>query len=182
MTRDLLERLGVRVRVGSSRPAAWKALTDAVKVCHWQKIHPILVIDDVRDLVNEDDRRDLARLVHLADASCGPLTIVVAECEDAADPHARAWDRSIRLLPLTRSETGPYVASKLATARRFDPAFTPQAVGRLHDLSLGVPRGIDRLASMALMAGALQRLDPVTPDVIDEVARECDLSLGGFAA
>ena len=184
MIRGLLEGLGVHVRMGSSRPIAWKALTDAVKVCHWQKVHPILVVDDVRDLVNEEDRRDLARLVHLADGSGGPLTIVVAECEAEAevDPRAGAWDRSIRLLPLTRSETGRYVASKLAAARRFEPAFTPRAVGRLHDFSLGVPRGIDRLASLALMAGALRRLDPVTPDVIDEVARECDFSLGEFAA
>ena len=44
---------------------------------------------------------------------------------------------------------------------------------RLHARSAGVPRGLDRLASLALLAGAVQRLEILSPEVVEGVAREC---------
>ena len=75
---------------------------------------------------------------------------------------------------MTRSETAHYVSTKLAAAGREREAFLPPAVGRLHALSGGNPRGVDRLATLALMAGAVRGLEVVTPDVVDGVAVECE--------
>jgi MSHA biogenesis protein MshM len=178
----LAEGLGMRLPAGSRRAVAWKALADAIRVCHWQKVHPILVVDDVGDLGHDDDRHDLARLVHVGTHPASPLTVVQAVCESDDEWPPSDWQLSIRLQPLMRSETAQYVVAKLATSGRNEPAFTPQAMGRLHDLSAGRPRGIDRLASLALMASAWRRLERVTPEVVDGVAHECQLPRDGFAA
>jgi hypothetical protein len=45
-------------------------------------------------------------------------------------------------------------------------------VTRLHAWSEGVPRGLNRFATLALMAGAIQGLEVIPPDVVDAVARE----------
>jgi MSHA biogenesis protein MshM len=74
---------------------------------------------------------------------------------------------------LTRSDAENYLTAKLASAGRDEPTFTPRAIHRLHLISAGNPRGLDRLASLALMAGALRKLEIVTPEIIDGVALEC---------
>ena len=81
----------------------------------------------------------------------------------------------IRLAPLTRSEAAEYLARKLSAAGRSEATFTPRAITRLHLLSQGVPRGLDRLATLALMAGAMRGLEVIGPEVVEGVAAECVL-------
>ena len=88
-------------------------------------------------------------------------------------PDPGPWGLAIRLQPLTRSEAERFLTAKLAAAGRDEPAFTPRAITRLHALSAGVPRGLDRLASLALMAGAVRRLEMIPAEVVEGVAREC---------
>jgi type II secretory pathway predicted ATPase ExeA len=181
---DLFARLaaglGANVSGRPTRPGAWKALSEALKLCRWQDLHAVLVIDDAHELVADADRRDLARLARLEPAPGCRLTVVQSVCEapdggsEAADsPYQPAWQLRIGIPPLTRSETERYVAEKLAAAGRTEPAFTPRALARLHELSGGVPRGIDHLGSLALMAGAVRGLEVIPLDVISGVALEC---------
>lgn len=176
MFAGLAEGLGVRVPAPAGRPAAWKALTDAVRLCRWQKLHPVLVVDDAHHLVDRSDRLDLDRLGHLDPDPSARLTVVLVvrqpDGEDAAD-FVPAWQSAIGLPPLIRSETVRYVAEKLAAAGRPEPAFTPAALGRLHEHTGGVPRGIDRLGSLALLAGAARGSGLVTPEVVDGAAEQC---------
>ncbi len=184
---NLATGLGVSIAPGSSRPAAWKALADAVRLCRWQKLQAVLIIDDSQLLDDLADRRDLERLAHLDPNPATQLTIIQAVRDPDDDPSpgvdlTPAWQLAIRLVALTRSESVRFIEEKLAAAGRTDPAFTPRALSRLHDLSGGVPRGIDRLGSLSLMAAAVRGLELVSPDVVDGVARECLLPWPEFAA
>lgn len=174
--------LGRRGIAPPGRAQAWRALADAVRVCHWEGVQPVLVVDGADELLQGPARRDLERLTHLGAGTGGSLTVIhVVDAEPGAEePEGSCghWPVSIRLGPLTRSESDRYVSTKLGHARRDEPAFTPRALSRLHALTGGVPRGLDRLATLGLMAGALRRLELVTPDVVDGVSRE----LEGFAA
>jgi len=172
----LAEGLGVRVPAAAGRTAAWKALADAVRLCRWQKIHPVLVVDDAHHLVGRADRLDLDRLTHVAPDPSARLTVVLVygEPDGEDEPNSfPAWQPPIALPALIRSETVRYVAEKLAAAGRPEPAFTPPALGRLHERTGGVPRGIERLGSLALMAGAARGSGLVTPDLVDGAAGEC---------
>lgn len=182
--------LGVVVPPGAVRPVAWKGLADALKLCRWQKLQAVLVIDDCQELVDPADARDLERLANLDPNPSTRLTVVQSfrspdgeeRDREFAAPTPPAWRLWLRLPALTRSESVRFVAEKVAAAGRSAPAFTPTALERLHDLSGGIPRGLDRLGSLALMAGAARGLERVTPDVVEGVARECTLPGSEVAA
>ena len=177
MLAALAEGLGVRVAPTAGRGACWKALLDAVRLCRWQRLHVVLTIDAAQDLAATADRHDLERLVHLDPHPEGRVTVlpVFRTPEPSAEgPPRPTWDLAIRIPPLTRSETEQYVTAKLSAAGRDEPTFTPRALHRLHAAATGLPRGSDRLASRALMAGAVRGLEMVTPEVVDGVAPECE--------
>ncbi len=169
--------LGARVAPGASRSIAWRSLVDAARLCRWQGLRVVLAVDDVRETAEGPDRPDLERLDHLDSDPAARVTVLrvgrprPADDGPGADPGD--WTLAIRLPPLTRAEAWAYVGAKLGGAGRPDPAFTPRALTRLHALSGGVPRGLDRLAALALMAAAARGLEIVPPDVVDEAAREC---------
>ncbi len=170
----LAESLGMRVPVGDSRSAAWKALADAVRLCRWQRLQTILAIDDCQDFLKGSDRLDLERLALLdahPDSRITVLAVLRGNSQTASGESP--WSLAIRLAPLTRSEVERYLVEKLAAAGRDEATFTPRAIQRLHLITAGVPRGLDRLATLALMAGAVRGLEIIPPDLIDGVALEC---------
>lgn len=174
---SLATALGARVPAASSRSQTWRALLDAVRLCRWQRLQVVLAIDDCQALDSTADQLDLERLRHLDPLGEGRLTVVQvhrdgdgdeAETEDLAE-----LDRlAIRLGPLTRSECVEYLTSKLAAAGRAEPTFTPRACNRLLAGSEGNPRRLDRLATLALMAGAVRGVEIVTPEVVDGITQE----------
>ncbi len=168
---------------GSSRTLAWRALAEAVRLCHWQKCHVILLIDDAHALSEPTDRLDLSRLVHLDPHPSARLTVIqsIRATDEPPIPPAD-WLLAIRIPPLTCSETHRYITTKLEAAGRTEPAFGPRALVRLHDLSGGSPRAIDRLATLALRGAAASGLERVPPDLIDAVALECDGPWPGLGA
>jgi hypothetical protein len=140
----------------------------------------ILAIDDCQYLADPVDRLDLDRLVHLdvhPESRLTVLQVISSEGgEEAAGWAAAApWELLIRLPALTRGDAEAYLSAKLALAGRRGLTFSARAITRLHAMSTGNPRTLDRLASLALMAGALRGLEIVTPDVVEGVARECAL-------
>lgn len=172
----LAESLGSPAPAGASRAVSWRALTQAVRLERWQRSHVLLVIDDVHLLTTTADRFDLERLIHLESSPSARFTIITVgrPAIDEILPTAH-WDLAVRLPALTRTEAEHFVQSKLALAGRAEPVFTPRALSRLHAGSEGVPRGLDRLGSLALMAGAARGLEIIPPDVIDGVVCECVL-------
>ncbi|WP_435015760.1 ExeA family protein [Tundrisphaera sp. TA3] len=174
---SLAEGLGVRVAPGAGRASAWRSLADAARLCRFQGLHVVLAVDDCQMLVDPADRLDLDRLDHVdPDPSARVSVIRVGRPDPDPDGMDRTprWDLAIRLEAYTRSEAAAYLDARLAASGRPAPTFTPRAQARLHALSGGVPRGLDRLAHLALMAGALRGLEIITPDVVDASAHECD--------
>jgi MSHA biogenesis protein MshM len=176
----LAVELGTRVAPGSSRAVAWRSLTEAARLCRWQGLQVVLVVDGSERLATASDRMDLERLDELDPDPSTRLTVLRLGRPDHAGPSdwerpssANDWSLAVRLEALTRSETATFLATKLEAAGRIEPTFTPRAITRLHSASEGIPRGIDRLASLALMASALRGLEMVNPDVVEEAACEC---------
>lgn len=167
----LAEGLGGRRHPG--RAAAWRGLVDAARVCRWQGSAVVLAVDDSHLPADAQDRLDLARLAHIDTRPGANLTVILSGRESEEDEPSCPWGLTIRLPPLSRAEAAVYLEAKLTAAGREGATFTPRAVTRLHALCSGVPRGLDRLASLALMAGALRGLEVVGPELVEGVAREC---------
>jgi type II secretory pathway predicted ATPase ExeA len=171
---SLAAGLGAKVALDASRSTAWRILGESARLCRWQGLHLVLSIDDCQELSDPSSRLDLERLDHLDPDPSTKLTILrIGRPLEVAESPSSDWGLSIRLELLTRSEASRYVEARLEAAGRPEPSFTPRALTRLHALSGGVPRGIDRLATLSLMAAALRRLEVVPPEVVDATSREC---------
>ena len=175
---DLAAGLGISPGRGARRTDAWRALADAARLCRLQGLAVVLAVDDLRGLVAPADRLDLDRLAHVDPHPEARVTVLrcertPVESAPGSGAPAESWALAVPVPPLTRTEAGRYLAAKLAAAGREAPTFTLRAVTRLHALTGGVPRGLDRLAALALAAGAVGGLEVVTPDVVAAVAAEC---------
>jgi MSHA biogenesis protein MshM len=171
----LAERLGQRVGRESGRLGAWRALERAVRVASLQGYHVVMAVDDCDDSVDAATRRDLDSLTHLGSTASTGLTIIQLERTDGGgQPVASgAWLLTAGLDALTRSQAERYLTAKLERAGSSERMFTPRAITRLHAISLGIPRGLERLASRCLMTGAGRGLEVINPDLVDAVAGEC---------
>jgi hypothetical protein len=175
MLGGLARGLGHGTAALSCRAEAWRLLGEAIRLCHWQELHAVLLIDDAHELSGADDRFDLERLGRLGATTTARVTVIEARRSENQDSgrDGDAWGLSITLEPLTVSETERYLNDSLAAAGRQEPAFTRRAVVTIHSLSAGVPRAIGRLSSLALRAGALHGLEIVSNDVVEAAALEC---------
>jgi type II secretory pathway predicted ATPase ExeA len=168
-------RLGHPVGRESSPEAAWRAMIRALRIASLQGFQVILAIDgSIEDSVSTM-MHDLNALAHAgSDPDAGLTIIQVGRPLSGPLPESEeGWSLAIALQRLTRSQVDDYLAAKLAAAGCSDRVFTPRAVTRLHGLSGGVPRGLEQLSTMSLLAGAVRGLEVIPPDVVDGVAREC---------
>jgi type II secretory pathway predicted ATPase ExeA len=170
VARALAERLGVRVAGTADSAAAWRALHEAILLCHWIGKSLVVAIDDVQLLNEPASQAELACLSHGGPFPEGRLTLLVSGRPVRG---GFSWDPGgslkIRLMPLTRTEAVGYVEAKLAAAGRTQSAFVPAALAALHALSEGVPRFLDRLGSLALISAADQGADLVSEAIVEEL-------------
>lgn len=97
-------------------------------------------------------------------------------------PDLRQLDQrvSIRyeLNPLTRDETGAYVAHRLAIAGGGAAiSFTPGALDLVHRCTGGIPRLINLVCDRGLLCGYSERSTWVTPEMIRKAATSLDLAI-----
>jgi hypothetical protein len=172
---QLAERLGKRVDRGLGRLGAWRELERAVRVSSLEGFQVVLAVESCDRPYRPLTRRALGWVEQLG-TSCGnDLTIIEVERAAAFNRSAsgRACGIDIRLEPLTRSEAERFLRTKLGAAGCTEPIFTPRAVTRLHGLSAGIPRVLERLALLSLIGGATWGLEVIPPEVVDATALEC---------
>ena len=81
------------------------------------------------------------------------------------------------LKPLTRDETGAYIAHRLAIAgSAAGVAFTPAALDLVHRCTIGIPRLINLVCDRALLCSYAERCTRVTPDAVRKAAVSLDLA------
>jgi hypothetical protein len=77
--------------------------------------------------------------------------------------------------PLTLEETRGYIAERLRTAGgQVEEIFGPEAVDALHRHACGIPRVTNLLAEHALINAFVEQQKPITPEIVDAVARETE--------
>ncbi len=75
----------------------------------------------------------------------------------------------VRLFPLAVDEVTSYIRTRLEHAGALDPdIFTPTAIGRIAELSGGIPRLVNVLCDAALVGAYAVESRRVTPEIVDE--------------
>jgi general secretion pathway protein A len=84
-------------------------------------------------------------------------------------------EMGVELPPLAREQTESYVQKRLETAGRPGPVFNADAIDELQQLTAGVPREINRLCDLAMLAGMDENRTAIGRDLIASLAGECKL-------
>lgn len=117
----------------------------------------------------------LAHLLRVT-STCGSLTIIsAARTPIAAGVRELEEDFGavhIELPPLGRADVEAYTRGALKSRRQHERSFDLDAFDALHGLCRGVPRQIDRLCELALLARDVEQADSVSAELLAAVARE----------
>jgi general secretion pathway protein A len=160
----------------------WRTLTDRVAELRYQRLNTLLVLDDAHR-ATADALAVVERLVHCEPTPEATLTIVLsANFESAARLGAgllSSADLRVDLTAWSELDTAQYVQQALAEAGANRGVFDAAALTRLHELSGGIPRRVNQLADLSLLAGAGQKLERIDAATIEAVFSE--LSAGPAA-
>jgi general secretion pathway protein A len=82
------------------------------------------------------------------------------------------FDLRIDVLPWTIEDTIGYLQTALVEAGRLEPLFDDGALEALHELAVGVPRQVTKLADYALLAGAAAGVETIDAGIVEAASEE----------
>lgn len=147
-----------------------------------QGLTTVLIIDEAHHLSPEllEEIRLLSNLETAEDKLLQILLVGQPELDEMLDSYdLRQLKQRIslraKLEPLSLEETAEYIAERLQIAGaepQCDPIFPDASISLVYRYSGGLPRLINTICENALIGAYARRLPAVTPDIIDDVARE----------
>jgi general secretion pathway protein A len=185
LARLILAELGVAVGTTATLADALMALQQHVMLNARGLERHILLIDEAHYLSDDEGLYLLHFLcnlrLHTAQGDKPLFTLILVGIPDLARAvqsyeslHRRiqlAWN----LTPLTETQTTEYVQHHMREAGGDIWSFSLDALRAVHHYTGGVPRSINNLCDTALMLGYAARASSITPDIIDQAARDTAL-------
>jgi type II secretory pathway predicted ATPase ExeA len=160
-------------------------LTAKLARYHGEDTTTVLIVDEAQSLPHEL-LEEIRLLANIETSTAKLLQVVLVGQPELAEHLNDSTLRQLKqrvairalLEPLDLRSTASFIAGRLRVAGGQPAAiFTPQAVDLIHRYSGGVARTINVLCDNALLAGFATDTKPIGPAVIDEVARDFDLTL-----
>jgi type II secretory pathway predicted ATPase ExeA len=171
----LAQEFGLTPDLSLAAPSLWRIVDDRLAEYRYQALDCVVLLDDA-DLATPGVLTQVARLAKNDLAPHSRLTIVLAGQEPRIGRIGQELlelaELRIDLEPWEEPDTDHYLRTLLAKAGRETPVFSPMAITRLHDLTQGIPRRINQLADLALLAGADRKLAEIDVDTIDSIWHE----------
>jgi type II secretory pathway predicted ATPase ExeA len=178
---DVLNQIGVAPRF--YRGDAKRQLVKAIQSLSNDKKLPVIIIDEahhcdmemlteIRFLLNFDmDSRSTMALI-----LAGQTEIRDTLKKQAYDAIAQRIDLRCHILSLDRSQTAEYISAHISfAAASHVEIFSDAAITKIFDFSTGLPRKINRLASLCLMHAA-QTNKRIVDDHMVSLIIDCELS------
>lgn len=160
----------------SARPRhLWRDIDDQIAANRYQRIATVLLFDDVEEAETEV----LSSIVRLVQSDCSDdsrLTIITG-C-DSSRIHLlgsrlqELCDLRVELEAWNKEEVENFVRMSLTAAACSPDLFTEGSIRRLSELTEGIPRRIQQLAQLSLVAAAAQDLHEIDENTLDAVQRE----------
>ena len=156
---EMLVQLIAGLRMGEPRGdsllALWRQMEDFLKGTSACRVQTVLVLDHL-ERASADTVRGVERLLHVGGGT-SEFTSVVIATRSLDLPTGKTLlhelaDLRIQLSTLDRQETGNYVEQLMYRAGRRDGVFDERAIDALYEQSLGIPRDINRLCDLSLLA------------------------------
>ena len=176
--RDLYRQLCTALGLAPAATAAgvFNAINQHVEASGRDRIHPIFVLDEAH-LLHQDTLDHLHILMNYDYDSRALLSLVLVGLPELelrlAGKHNRALytrlHTRLRIPPLSAADSAAYLTHRLARVGGRGDTFLAEAVARLHEVTKGGMREMDRLATDALRLGSERRLDTIDARCVDDV-------------
>ena len=163
---------------GSTKHARWERLKLVVEHLHEEGRHLVLIFDEAQEMTSAT-LNELKLLSNLNGAGVNYLTIVLVGQPELRTMVAKlpAINQRISLRfhlnPLDQEETGNYLRHRLKVAGHPNGiVFPPDAVERAFQVSMGVPRELNRIAKLALEFAWVKEFQEVSLEAVEAVIRD----------
>lgn len=133
----------------------WRKLRDHFHGLARSGRQAVLIFDHF-DPASADCERTLGQLLHAGEGSDGGYTVLIAverSQPGTSSSLAHLADLRIELTPFDRHETGYYVYESLRRAGAERELFDPDGIDAVFALTAGLPREINRVCELSLLAG-----------------------------
>ncbi len=140
--------------------------------------HAVVVIDEAHLLRSAQSLETIRLLTNLERGSNPAFTLVLVgqpsllTLLDRTPELDERVDSRCVLRRLTGEETAAYIHHRLRYAGSNQALFQMAAIERIHHLSEGIPRRVNRLCDLALVVGLAEALNVIGPDQIQAVQDE----------
>lgn len=175
--------IGLNPDAADSTFALWQHVDDQLAACRYQQ-RPIVILLDSADHAQPGLMSLVARLVHTEELPGLRLSMVISGREHQRPQLGRdvlqTVDLRIELAAWTQAEAEDYVRHALHAVGASRPIFAESGLARLYELSHGLPRRLNQLAELALLAGAGDELELIDAETVESVYLE--LSFADAAA
>ena len=157
---DILNQLGITPRF--YRGDAKRQLVKAFQSLSGDKKLPVIIIDEAQ-YCDMEMLTEIRFLLNFDMDSRSPMSLILAGHSEIRDTLkkqvyeaiSQRIDLRCHIPPLDRTQTADYVSAHIRYASGADPdIFTDAAINDIFDFSDGLPRKINRLASLSLMHAA----------------------------
>jgi general secretion pathway protein A len=171
----LADALGLNPQPHDSLVALWRNVLERLSENRYQDLDTVLLFDDA-DEADEAVLEQLARLAQHNPTPAARLTLVLAASPQRIERLGRRLlglvELRIDIQPWEAADTAEYVEGTLRRAGCERAVFEPAALVRLHELAHGIPRRVNQLADLALLAAAATEQNHIDAVTLDDVSEE----------
>ena len=138
----------------------------------------VLAIDECHLLPDSGSLETVRLLLNLSDGGPAALTILLVgqtSLLPTLDRQPGLEERlavKVLLRPFTVDETTSYIMHRLSAAGARQEIFTTEALARVHELTGGNPRRINRLCDLVLLIGFAEERQRISPEQVEQVSSE----------
>lgn len=177
---EILASLGLWPGAEDAPHKLWRRLQDRIAANADARQRLVLLFDHL-ERGHAECISAIERLQQLSAGGRAGLTLIVGIRSQRSPETARVLrdmsDLRIDLPPFDREQTRQYVEALLARAGAQRPFFADSAFDRLYDETQGVPREINRLCELSLLAGMAEQATSIDDPLVAAAAEELH---GGF--
>lgn len=140
--------------------------------------HSVIVVDEAHAIENEKVFEELRLLMNLQTENRSLVTLLLVgqpELAPRIETNKQLNQRvnmRYHLGPFALEETRQYIEHRLAVAGARQALFAPEEAALIHKLSGGIPRWINQICHLSLLAGYGREAEVITTDIIREAVQD----------
>lgn len=167
--------LGTNPCINASARELWRDIDDVIAANRYQCVATVILFDDLEE-AETDVLAAITRLTQSDRTDDSKLTIILA-CNSnkthLLGPRLpELCDLVVEIEPWSTEEVKSFVTTSLTAAACSPDLFTDGAIDFLARTTAGVPRRVQQLAQLALVAAAAQDLEQIDEDTLNAVHQE----------